>query len=67
MNPQQNIGFMLRAMIGIAYILLGVLMIFSKVNFFHVDGMAKMLFALLLIAYGSFRLYRAVKLKYEEH
>lgn len=57
----KNPGIVIRAAIAVAYILLGILVIFTPLSGVLSDNM-KYIFSILLIAYGIFRCYRAYQL-----
>jgi hypothetical protein len=65
MDILKNTAQILRVFIGIAYVFLGITLIFSKINLFGLTSKSKLLFALLLVCYGLFRLYRAFAYKNE--
>lgn len=57
----KNPGIIIRVAIAVAYILLGILVIFTPLSTILSDKM-KYVFSILLIAYGIFRCYRAYQL-----
>lgn len=60
-------GQILRMSIGVAYVILGLILMFFKINLFGLPTKTKIIFSVLIIAYGLFRLYRAIKFKNEEY
>ena len=67
MNFLRQSGQILRMSIGVAYVILGLILIFLKINLFGLPTKTKIIFSVLLIAYGLFRMYRAIKFKNEEY
>jgi hypothetical protein len=65
MDNLKNSAQILRVFIGIAYVFLAITLFFSKINLFGLTQKTKLLFALLLLFYGLFRLYRAFTYKNE--
>ncbi|MCB0508623.1 MAG: hypothetical protein R2739_04710 [Chitinophagales bacterium] len=59
-------AFILRCSIAIAYIVFGGVLLYYPLQNFFLRGTAKVLFAVLLIVYGLFRMYRAIKMVKEE-
>ena len=66
MNSFLQPAFLLRFTIAIAYIILGIVLIVLPIDIKLLNNTTKPLFSLLLIAYGTFRLYRAFQLLKEE-
>ena len=66
MNKFLNPAFLLRLAIALGYIILGVVLLAYPINLALLNSTTKPLFALLLSAYGLFRLYRAVQILKEE-
>lgn len=66
MGNYNNPGFILRISIAIAYLLIGASLFFIKnLSLFSSDTF-KYLFAVLLVSYGVFRIYRALKMYKDE-
>jgi hypothetical protein len=59
MNFLKNPAFILRFLIALAYIGLGIALFINQSTMLFLSKGLKYAFALLLIAYGSFRGYRA--------
>ncbi|HQV78283.1 MAG TPA: hypothetical protein PLJ42_08370 [Chitinophagales bacterium] len=67
MKPYLQPAFLLRFSIALAYIILGIVIFFLPIERILLNLTTKILFALLLMLYGIFRLYRAFRtLKNEE-
>jgi len=66
MNKYTQPAFLLRFAIAAGYIILGGALLLLPVNIALLNATTKVLFALLLMAYGIFRLYRAFQLLNEE-
>ena len=66
MNKITNPAFLLRFAIAAGYIFLGAALLFLPVTLALLNKTTKPLFALLLTAYGIFRLYRAFQILKEE-
>lgn len=60
-------AFLLRAAIAIGYIVLGVLLLTMPLTLKILNKTTQPLFAVVLLAYGSFRMYRAVQMLKEEN
>ncbi|MFN8295765.1 MAG: hypothetical protein U0T69_06185 [Chitinophagales bacterium] len=66
MNQFLNPAFLLRLAIAIGYLFLGAALLFFPVSIAILNKTTRPLFALLLVAYGLFRLYRAFQILKEE-
>jgi hypothetical protein len=62
MNRFTHPAVILRLVIAVAYILLGIMVLVAKFSKILLTPATKIPFALLLIAYGLFRVYRACRL-----
>lgn len=60
-------AFLLRVAIAIGYIVLGVLLLTMPLTIKILNNITQPLFAALLLAYGGFRIYRAVQMLKEEN
>lgn len=67
MNKFMQPAFLLRAAIAIGYIVLGILLLTMPLTIKILNNTTQPLFATLLLAYGSFRIYRAVQMLKEEN
>jgi len=66
MNKFFHPAFILRFVIAIGYIVLGILVLFLPISMKLLNKSTQPLFALLLIIYGGFRIYRAFQIIKEE-
>lgn len=66
MNLLSNPAFILRFTIAIAYIFLGALLLFSSIKISVLSNTNQYALAALLVVYGVFRMYRAIKILKEE-
>lgn len=62
MNNYLQPAILLRLIISIAYVVLGGLLLFVPFSFEFLTHTTKVALAVLLILYGIFRMYRAIKM-----
>lgn len=62
MNKYLHPGIVFRVIIAIAYIILGIAIFILKFSSEFLQPKTKILFAMLVILYGVFRIYRALKM-----
>lgn len=62
MNTYLQPAILLRLIISIAYVVLGGLLLFVPFSFEFLTTTTKVALAVLLILYGIFRMYRAIKM-----
>jgi len=66
MNKFLHPAFLLRLAIALGYIVLGIVLLTLPLHLALLNTATKPLFALLLLMYGFFRLYRAFQILKEE-
>lgn len=67
MNRFLNPAFLLRFAIAVGYIILGILLLTMPIIVKLLNKTTQPLFAILLMAYGCFRLYRAYQIVKEDN